>query len=217
VNATSYKVIYGISGTFDMSMVFIGTGTTQTIIDLSDSFSYNFKVRGVNSGGESGDSNILYAQPLPPAPPIDIPVIVYPIEAGRFNISFRFTVDPLVEYYRVYYSEISGNFNTYIQVVDGNVNIQFLEEGTTYYIKIVAYSGMVSVESSVFSETTNILPSTQTQTGNTNYDNVIERTASDTIFNYKEQFDSRGSIWQFRSAQERMAYIQAQFRNVSKK
>jgi hypothetical protein len=217
INATSYKVIYGISGTFDMDMTFVGTGTTQTIPDLSDSFFYNFKVRGVNSGAESADSNILYAQPLPPAPLIATPIVVYPIEVGRFNISFKFTVDPVADYYRIYYSEISGNFEIFIQVVEGDVNIQFLQENTTYYIKVVAYSGINSAESAIFSETTNKLPSGQTQTGNTNYDNVIERAASDTIFNYKEQFDSTGTIWQFRSAQERMAYIQAQFRNVSKK
>jgi len=212
--ATGYMVSYGISGIYDSA--FTTTDLSGLIEELEYGVSYNFKVRAYNSGGYSSYSSVVYVTPL--AAVVGTPQILYPIEVGKNIITIRGSSAAYANTYRVYYSIDAGNFESYLDSSDNKFTIDYLTEGTLYKIKLVAYGIDNSAESVIVYQTTLATPITQTSTGNTNSSNVTLTAETDTIYNYKQIYDSTtGRVWQFRSAQERIAYKQAQFRQFALK
>ena len=218
--ATIYMVAYGISGVYDSAFT---TDKLSVIIEgLEYDMTYNFKVRAYNSNGYSLYSSVVYVTPLAPVfsgfldiP--DTPQIVYPIEVGKNNITVRFSSSVYTNSYRIYYSEASGDFENYLDSSANSLNITYLKEGTNYKMKVVAYGIDGSSESETVYETTLSTPINQTSTGNTNSSTVVLTAETDSIYNFKQTYDSTGRVWQFRSAQERMAYIQARAKNFTSK
>jgi hypothetical protein len=212
--ATGYMVSYGISGVYDSA--FTTTDLSGLIEGLEYGVSYNFKVRAYNSGGYSSYSSVVYVTPLGAV--VGTPQIVYPIEVGKNNIIVKGSSSAYANTYRVYYSEASGDFENYLDSSENSFSIGYLREGTGYKIKLVAYGVDSSAESVIIYQTTLATPITQTATGNTNAGNVISNADTDTIYNYKQTYDSTtGRVWQFRSSQEMLAYKQAQFRQFALK
>ena len=211
--ATGYMVSYGISGVYDSA--FTTTDLSGLIEGLEYGISYNFKVRAYNSGGYSSYSSVVYVTPLGAV--VGTPQIVYPIEVGKNNIRVSGSSSAYANTYRVYYSEASGGFENYLDSSANSFTITYLKEGTNYKMKVVAYGIDGSSESETVYETTLSTPINQTSTGNTNSSTVVLTAETDSIYNFKQTYDSTGRVWQFRSAQERMAYIQARAKNFTSK
>jgi hypothetical protein len=101
--ATSYKVYYGLEGTYDLSQAF--ATTTGYINNLIDGKVYNFKVTALNESGESVFSDEVFERVIP-----DQPGAATIGAVGYFNkITIKIRRQEGASSYVIYYG-VSGSF-----------------------------------------------------------------------------------------------------------
>ncbi|MDH3516651.1 MAG: fibronectin type III domain-containing protein [Nitrosopumilus sp.] len=143
----SYKIIQWETGS-DVFTTFpnLSTTTQATATGLKNNISYSFKVIAVNSVGQSVDSNIASAKPLPTAPSTDVPNQITNLIATRgdskVNLSWSKPNDngsPITSYKITYWQIGTDNFQK--KTVDGKAitaQITGLTNNVSYAFKINA-------------------------------------------------------------------------------
>ncbi|MDR3711036.1 MAG: fibronectin type III domain-containing protein [Capsulimonadaceae bacterium] len=150
--AASYKVYRGtsVNGEAATAVASGVTATSYTDTSLTDGTTYYYKVSAVGVGGEGPVSSEASATPLPDAP------TGLTATAGNLQVSLSWTVSVGALTYNVYRGT-SANGESSIPVATGltaaakattvSYNDTGLSDGTTYYYKVTAVSGVESAKS----------------------------------------------------------------------
>ena len=131
--AVNYEVLYGLSGSFDLSAAF--SGISGTISSLSAGSFYNFKVAAIGGQGTlTAYSSVVYRIPISPTP------TGLTATSGSGSIIVSWNSSPGTTLYKVYYG-LSGVYDTSATFMDLSTNIGGLTAGSWYNFKVSTING----------------------------------------------------------------------------
>ena len=145
----------------------VGKVTTSSVTGLTGGTAYYYRVRGVNAGGMSGDSNTITVTTLSPAPvATDATSITQTGFSANWNVSTGATGYRLdVSTQSDFSSYVSGYQNKDVGDVTTS-SVTGFTDGTTYYFRVRAENGTgTSANSNTISATTLAAPTRVNLTG----------------------------------------------------
>ncbi len=140
--ASSYKLDVSTNSSFSSGNVHTDlsvTGTSRNVTGLNAGTRYYYRVRAVNSNGESGESPSQSAYTVPDAPTLNA---IASIDQTSFQASWNLVTG--AESYRLDVSTSSG-FSSFIPgynsliVAGTSSNVNGLDPATTYYVRVRAF------------------------------------------------------------------------------
>jgi fibronectin type 3 domain-containing protein len=144
---TSFRVYRGTTANGESPMAIAEVaGTTYNDTGLTNGQKYFYKVRTVNSIGESLNSSETSATPTPPGSPPSEPRNLAAIAGYRY-IKLNWNVplsdgNSTIIGYKIYRSLFSGNEIYLTQVAGTTYNNTNLENGTTYFYRVAAVNAL---------------------------------------------------------------------------
>ena len=170
----------------------VGNVTTYTVSGLADNTEYFYRVRAFNTGGTSGNSNVISVTTLPYDPNAPIANPATNVQQTSFDANWEPVPDAITYYLDVAYDIDFTNFvYGYENLNVGNVttyNVSYLTANTDYYYRVRAENAAgISGNSNIIFVTTLPYPPLPPQA--TNATNITQ-TSFDA--NWEESGDSDG-------------------------